>query len=272
MLLYKLIIGVILSALFANPAWLYSPVRFIQWLARAFEYLFRKCFPKNKEGESTAGLCTLLALTVVAWLIPYAILSCLDLILPKLSDGLEILFMFQLLSIGYLRQVVTDIHKDITSGQLQQARSKINEFTGSFQGSLSIDTMITETRDALLNRVCDFIVAPMIFIAIGGVPLGCAYKAISIMAQKAKKEPKKYIYFGKISNKIYWIINYIPKKLTQGLTKLSAWLCGCKYGLSVRDQVRPFHLLNSIVLMYTVSFLGLLLLNIIKVCIYMVCR
>ena len=54
------VLGFVLDLLIGDPHWLYHPIRLVGALISALEKLLRGVFPKNKNGELTAGVFLLL--------------------------------------------------------------------------------------------------------------------------------------------------------------------------------------------------------------------
>ena len=54
----------------------------------------------------------------------------------------------------------------------------------------------------------------MIFMAVGGVPLGFLYKAVNTLDSMVGYKNERYLYFGRASAKMDDVFNYIPSRLT----------------------------------------------------------
>ena len=61
------------------------------------------------------------------------------------------------------------------------------------------------------------VIAPMLYMAIGGVPLMFLYKGINTMDSMLGYKNDKYLYFGRIAAKLDDVANYIP-------ARISGWL------------------------------------------------
>ena len=64
----------------------------------------------------------------------------------------------------------------------------------------------------------------MIFIAIGGVPLGFFYKAVNTMDSMVGYKNEKYLYFGRAAAKLDDVMNYVPSRISGLLMVASAVL------------------------------------------------
>ena len=67
--------------------------------------------------------------------------------------------------------------------------------------------------ETVAENASDGVIAPMIFIAIGGVPLGFFYKAVNTMDSMVGYKNEKYLYFGRAAAKLDDVMNYVPSRI-----------------------------------------------------------
>ena len=80
------------------------------------------------------------------------------------------------------------------------------------------------TAKLIAREVSDGVIAPLLFLAIGGAPLGFLYKAINTLDSMIGYKNEKYLYFGRFAAKLDDLANFIPARITALLTVLSAFL------------------------------------------------
>ena len=68
--------------------------------------------------------------------------------------------------------------------------------------------------ETLAESACDGIVAPLVYMAIGGVPMAMAYKAVNTLDSMIGHADKQYFYFGKTAARLDDVANYLPSRLT----------------------------------------------------------
>ena len=68
--------------------------------------------------------------------------------------------------------------------------------------------------ETLAESACDGIVAPVFYMAIGGVPLAMAYKAVNTLDSMIGHADQRYFYFGKSAARLDDVANYLPSRLT----------------------------------------------------------
>ena len=71
--------------------------------------------------------------------------------------------------------------------------------------------------ETIAENTSDGVIAPLLFLAIGGPALGFLYKSINTMDSMVGYKNDKYLYFGRCAAKLDDVVNYIP-------ARISAWL------------------------------------------------
>lgn len=80
------------------------------------------------------------------------------------------------------------------------------------------ETGVTKAAvETVAENASDGVIAPMLYMAIGGVPLMFLYKGINTMDSMLGYKNDKYLYFGRIAAKLDDVANYIP-------ARISGWL------------------------------------------------
>jgi adenosylcobinamide-phosphate synthase len=61
--------------------------------------------------------------------------------------------------------------------------------------------------------VCDGVVAPLVYLALGGVPLAFAYKAVNTLDSMIGHPEPPYTYFGRVAARLDDAANFLPARL-----------------------------------------------------------
>lgn len=226
MLFYKLILAFVMDILFGDPAWIYHPIRLIGKLISISEKILRKWFPKTREGEMSAGLCMFMLVICICWGLPYLALMGLDMIAPKLSFVLEVIWMWQILAMKSLAVESKKVYRAVKSGKLFRARREISYLVGRDTTNLNFVEIIRATVETVSENTSDGVIAPILFMTIGGAPLGFLYKAVNTMDSMVGYKNEKYINFGYFPAKMDDIFNFIPARVSGLLMIAAAFLCG----------------------------------------------
>ena len=77
-------------------------------------------------------------------------------------------------------------------------------------------------------------IAPLIYISIGGAPLGIAYKAINTLDSMIGYKNEDYQYFGKFAARLDDAVNYIPSRISAILMIIASAITGNDAKAAVR--------------------------------------
>jgi len=221
-------LGFLLDLLLGDPHWLYHPIRLVGHLISGLEKLLRSVFPKTEKGELTAGVF-LLALTAgitagTAW----GLLFLAGLWHPYVRFALETLMCYQLLATRSLKDETMKVYAALKAGDVEGARYAVSMVVGRDTEALD-DIGITKAAvETVAENTSDGIVAPLLFMVLGGAPLGYFYKAVNTMDSMVGYKNERYLYFGRAAAKFDDVLNYIP-------ARLSAVLMVCAGGLLQMD-------------------------------------
>ena len=67
--------------------------------------------------------------------------------------------------------------------------------------------------ETVAENASDGVIAPLLYMLIGGAPLALTYKAINTMDSMLGYKNEKYLYFGRVPAKLDDVANYIPSRL-----------------------------------------------------------
>lgn len=224
------VLGFVLDLLIGDPHWLYHPIRLVGALISALEKLLRGVFPKNKNGELTAGIF-LLALTAgittgCAW----GLLYLAGRIHPWVRFVLETVMCYQLLATKALKDETMKVYTALSQGDLKQARYAVSMVVGRDTEVLDETGVTKAAVETVAENASDGVIAPLLFLAIGGAPLGFFYKAVNTMDSMVGYKNDKYLYFGRAAARFDDVLNYIPARLSGALMSAAASFCGLDAG------------------------------------------
>lgn len=226
MILFKLTIGYILDLFFGDPYWLYHPVRVIGKIISTGETLLRRIFPKNDRGTLAAGAVLAVLTVTISYGLSWGILKICGYISPVLAFIVETFWIYQILAGKCLKTEAMKVCRALEEKNLAKARRMISYLVGRDTKNLDCSEIIKAAVETVAENTTDGVVAPMIFIAIGGAPLGFAYKAVNTLDSMVGYKNEKYRMFGKVSAHLDDIVNFIPARLSGLLMVAAAALCG----------------------------------------------
>lgn len=212
-----LVIGFVLDLLIGDPRWLYHPICVIGNLISVLEKVIRKIFPKNHGGELTGGFLIVVLVCLFSGGVPLLVLYYLYRYLPVAGFVLEVFWCYQLLATRSLKDESMKVYDRLKNGTLDEARYAVSMIVGRDTRELTETGVTKAAVETVAENASDGVIAPMLYMAIGGVPLMFLYKGINTMDSMLGYKNDKYLYFGRIAAKLDDVANYIP-------ARISGWL------------------------------------------------
>lgn len=224
--LCALILGFCLDLIVGDPHWMPHPIVFIGKLIDLTEKAMRKLFPKTVRGENAAG--------AAIWLIVVTVSAGIPLLILWISYGasrwlgllLETIMCAQILATKSLKQESMKVYDALKTGDLEKARYAVSMIVGRDTQRLDEAGVARAAVETVAENTSDGIIAPMLFLAIGGAPLGFFYKAVNTMDSMLGYVELPYKNVGLVPAKMDDLFNYIPARLSALLMLTAGTLLG----------------------------------------------
>lgn len=224
--LIALIIGFILDLFFGDPLWMPHPVIAMGKLISFLEKRLRAMFPKTPKGELSAGVILALVLPLVSWGLSFFALWLLWLVHPLLSLIMESFLCYQIFAAKGLAKASRAVYDCLKIGDLTAAREAVGRIVGRDTQNLTAAGVTRAAVETVAENSSDGVIAPMLFIAIGGAPLGLFYKAVNTMDSMVGYKNKRYLYFGRAAARLDDFANFVPARFCALLSVISARFAG----------------------------------------------
>lgn len=215
-----LIAGFVLDCLLGDPASGFHPIVLIGKTISWLEQKLRTFFPIDAKGERIAGLILAIITPGFLGMASWGLLIFLGKISIYLKIAVEIILCWLILSARTLAKEADAVFGRVMEGDLEGARARVGRIVGRDTGSLSLKEVIKACVETVAESTSDGVIAPMIFIAVGGIPGGIVYKTINTLDSMVGYKNEKYLYFGTASARLDDLANFIPARIT-------AWLMIC---------------------------------------------
>lgn len=229
MLLYHglaLALGYILDLCLGDPQWLYHPICVIGNLIGVLRKRLPTFFSDTPSGQRKAGVLLVVIVCLSALVIPGMIL----LILYRWNIGagfaLETFWCYQLLAGKSLKTESMKVYEKVKNENLEGARQAVSMIVGRDTKNLTMEGVVKATVETVAENTSDGVVAPMIYMAIGGVPLMFLYKAINTMDSMIGYKDEKYLHLGRCAARLDDVANYIPARICALFMILAAYVTG----------------------------------------------
>jgi adenosylcobinamide-phosphate synthase len=158
---------------------------------------------------------------VITFAVPYAVLALAESVSPWLRFALETIMCYQIFATKCLRDESMKVYTALHSGDLADARVKLSWIVGRDTQNLDADEVTKGAVETVAENTADGIIAPMLYMFIGGAPLAFLYKGINTMDSMVGYKNDKFIYFGRCAAKLDDLANLIPARIT-GLVMIVA--------------------------------------------------
>jgi adenosylcobinamide-phosphate synthase len=214
--------GFILDRIFGDP---YSFPHIVRWmgsLIAALEKLLCRVFPKGPKGELAGGVVLVCLMVLICAGVPLAVLFFAYSFFTPLGFLLESFLCYQLLAAKSLKLESMKVFHSLKAGDVEGARYNVSMIVGRDTAKLDANGIARAAIETVAENASDGVAAPLLFIMLGGAPLGCLYKAVNTMDSMVGYKNDKYLYFGRAAAKLDDVLNFIPSRLCALLLILSA--------------------------------------------------
>ena len=225
-LLLALPIGFLIDLIIGDPHGWPHPVIWIGKLISFLEKRLHRAFPKTPTGEKTAGAVLWLLTAGISLALPLVILLLAGRVSPWLRLMLESVMCWQILATKSLRVESMKVYKALKTGDLEASRYAVSMIVGRDVARLDDKGVARAAVETVAENTSDGIVAPLIFMALGGAPLGFFYKAINTMDSMLGYVEEPYKNIGFFPAKLDDVANFLPARISALLMLLGGGLLG----------------------------------------------
>ncbi len=247
-------IGFVMDLLFGDPHWLWHPIRLIGRLIGTLDRALLGAGPGSAE-RNTGGndrehiegrtgrleqdqrrelwlgvLMTALVLLITG-AVSYLILAISYRTAPLLGMAAESIMTYQILATKCLKVESMKVYQRLREKDLEGARKAVSMIVGRDTQQLDEEGVAKAAIETVAENTSDGVIAPMLFLALGGPVLGFLYKAVNTMDSMVGYKNDRYLYFGRAAAKLDDALNYIPARISALLMIFSCLFAGADYNM-----------------------------------------
>ena len=212
----SLLIGWLLDLVLGDPAWLPHPVVGFGKMIAFGEKRLNKGNHRKLKGAMMSVFLIVLVFAII-WLIE----NQLSIIHYTLSIAFESLLIFYCLAGTTLIREVREVFRAVDRS-LDEGRKQVARIVGRDTAQLSAQEIRTAALETLAENLSDGVIAPLFWLAIGGVPAMVAYKMVNTLDSMIGYRTERYKDFGCWAAHIDDVANYIPARITALLMVIAA--------------------------------------------------
>ncbi|SFN50794.1 adenosylcobinamide-phosphate synthase [Pseudobutyrivibrio sp. UC1225] len=229
------LVGSILDLFLGDPMGFPHPVRWIGSLISNLTDLFLKRAERTLEPDKVnkrkrkLGLIMVIIVITVSAGICFVILHLAYTLNSVLGLIIESVITYQCIAAKSLYVESMKVYKALEQEGLEAGRKAVSMIVGRDTASLDEKGVIKAAVETVAENTSDGVIAPLIYLAIGGPVLGIAYKAINTMDSMVGYKNDKYMDFGRAAAKLDDVVNFIPSRISAVLIILSCLFLGKDY-------------------------------------------
>ena len=218
--------GFVLDAIFGDPAWLPHPVVLMGKAITALEKRLRAQFPQTPQGELCGGAVLAAILPVGTFLITALVCRLAAALHPLAELAVQMFWCAQALAARGLVQESCNVYKELQKQDLPAARKAVARIVGRDTQNLTAEGVTKAAVETVAENASDGVIAPLLYMLLGGAPLALTYKAINTMDSMLGYKNQKYLSFGRAAARLDDAANYLPSRLAGLLWVAAAALTG----------------------------------------------
>lgn len=211
-ILLAVLLGFCVDLILGDPRWIPHPVVYMGKAITRLERLLRRLLPDTPRALFWGGVVLAAVLPLGTLAFSAGVIWLAGRIHPALGFAVQVLWCWQALAVKDLRVETMHVYEPLCKGDLLAARKAVSRVVGRDTQSLTSEGVTKAAVETIAENFSDGVIAPMLYLFIGGAPLGLAYKAINTMDSMVGYKNDKYLYFGRAAAKLDDAAGYIPAR------------------------------------------------------------
>lgn len=247
-------IGFVMDLLFGDPHWLWHPIRLIGRLIASLDRTLLGAVRRSKgenvrgkagehiegwagrsdgerRGEFWLGILMTALVLLITGAVSYLLLAISYRTAPLLGMAVESVMTYQILAAKCLKVESIKVYHRLRENDLEGARKAVSMIVGRDTQQLDEEGVAKAAIETVAENTSDGVIAPMLFLALGGPVLGFLYKAVNTMDSMVGYKNDRYLFFGRAAAKLDDALNYIPARISALLMILSCLFAGADYDM-----------------------------------------
>ena len=228
--------GFLLDLVLGDPYYLPHPIRLIGKLIAGTEKILREMGIRGKDKKADSNgrafrqgieLVLIVIISVVA--VTLILLFMAYWLHPVLGVAVECIMTYQILAVKCLKVESMKVYQCLKNGNLEQARKAVSMIVGRDTEHLDEEGVAKAAIETVAENTSDGVIAPMLYLAVGGPILGFLYKAVNTMDSMIGYKNDKYLYFGRAAAKLDDFVNFLPARISACLMITASFLAGRQF-------------------------------------------
>ena len=219
-----LALGCALDLIIGDPYNIPHPIR---WIGSLIAFLEKKM----NAGKSHAVLKARgLLLVIAVMIIPAGLCAvimflayCLNVYAGVAAEAVITCYM---LAGKSLYNESMKVYRALAAGDVEGARKAVSMIVGRDTDNLDEEGITKAAVETVAENTSDGVIAPLLYLAIGGPVLGILYKSINTMDSMIGYKNEKYKDFGFFAAKFDDVFNFVPARISAFLMMIATLFAG----------------------------------------------
>ncbi|MGB5960702.1 MAG: adenosylcobinamide-phosphate synthase CbiB [Coleofasciculaceae cyanobacterium] len=215
-----LLLAATLDYLIGDPWGWPHPVRVMGWLISHYTEFVLKQF-SHPLTRRLAGVILGIGLIIGSGLVGWLIVQVAFRLHPLVAIVIESILLASCFAGKSLHTAAVEVLQPLTTGQLEQARSKLSQYVGRDTEKLEQPEILRAILETVTENSTDGVMAPLFYAIlgaflppIGSLPLSLAYKAASTLDSMIGYRNQPYTDLGWFSAQLEDRLTWLPCRLT----------------------------------------------------------
>ena len=208
--------ALLLDWLFGDPHGLWHPVQGIGALVTRLERALRRIFPAASCMQMAAGGCMVVCVLCCVAIIVAGVTAFFYHVHFFAGFLAELYWYTSALAARSLHRESRNVRLALERDGLSAGRTAVSMIVGRDTKALDEAGVVRAAVETVAENTSDGVVAPMLYLAVGGCVGGWLYKAVNTMDSMVGYKNEAYLYFGRAAAKLDDAVNFVP-------ARLSAW-------------------------------------------------
>ena len=212
-----------LDAVVGDPRWLPHPVRLIGSVIHQYEILTLR-YVKTPQGRYAVGMILAVGLPSLCFVFGWWVIHQAAHIHAYLGFATWTILGYFTLAARDLADHALNVYRALMGGSITEARHSVSYIVGRDTANLTEPEIVRATIETVAESTSDGVIAPLLYLALGGPPLALAYKAINTLDSMIGHRTPDYRQFGWASARLDDLVNWVPARLSGVALALAAGL------------------------------------------------
>lgn len=209
-----ILLAFLLDYFIGDPQNPFHPIRIIGAGISLGIELYKKINIKQRLASFVFGMIVVIIIISLTYIVTKVIIELSSAISMTLGFAIQVILCYFVIAPKALKHESMKVYYKLESNDIEGARHSLSYIVGRDTKELSPANIVRATVETIAENLSDGVIAPLIFVFIGGVPLGMAYKAINTLDSMIGYRNETYEYFGKFAARLDDIVNIIPSRIS----------------------------------------------------------